>query len=244
MRSAPSTGKPAIDTLFAADNVNVTQRLEETLTLKGITANWVKISYTKNAVQREGYIWSGLLAFNPIRRGDTKFFYGANRIVTKDTILNKEKVTVQVMQMEIKVYQQGKKFTSLVYPLIYNGESFSFTESKLYDGKGLKDVERVLSIMFSGEACGVPTDTYYFGIRRNEIVPVISTTDIGDADVYYHTEELIFPSDKGGKPDIIAWNMEEGESTEKADKKGNTIYKVKKDKKRYAWDGIKVKEMK
>jgi len=56
----------------------------------------------------------------------------------------------------------------------------------------------IYRISFSGEACGIPTLHYYFGWNEKEFLELPEKYDVGDAGVYYHTEEFVFPKEKGG----------------------------------------------
>ena len=67
--------------------------------------------------------------------------------------------------------------------------------------------------------------------------------EVGDAGVFYHTETLLFPKEKGGQPGKIIKLSEEGEADEeKVDKKGEPIFKVKKSREVYLWDGASAKK--
>jgi len=240
VRTAPSAvNTPISDTLFAADIVTILENSEPLLSLKGISCPWMYISYKKDSVEKKGYIWSGLLAFNALRRGDTKFVCGANRIVVRDTTINGSKDRVKVCSIGIKVFRKGNKLASTQFNVLYYEELFNFVKAEARSGLGLKNVENIVSVTISGEACDIPTDTYYFGFRANEIVPIYNIENISSAGLYYHDERLFFPAEKGGKENMIIWKMENGEDTEKIDKKGEPIYKKKYSNKELMWDGDK-----
>jgi hypothetical protein len=240
IRAQPSTVNSLVtDTLFAADMVRILEKSESSLTLKGISAPWFLVSYKKDSVEKTGYIWSGLLAFNAVRRGDTKFVCGANRIITKDTVLNGVKDCAKVCLIGIKVFRHGDKLASTQFNVLYYEELFRLIKTEVTGHLGLKNVENIVSVVITGEACDIPEDSYYFGFRKNEIVPVYNAECIASAGLYYHNEILIFPAQKGGKENTIIWKMEHGEDTEKLDKKGEPIYKKKYDRKELLWDGDK-----
>lgn len=240
IRAQPSTvNSLVIDTLFAADMVTIQERTESSLTLKGISAPWYLVSYKKDSVEKQGYIWAGLLAFNAVRRGNTKFVCGANRIITKDTVLHDSKERVKVCLIGIKIIKNGDRLASTQFNVLYYEELFRLIRTEVTGNLGLKNIENIVSIMISGEACDIPEDSYYFGFRNNEIVPVYNIENIASAGLYYHNELLIFPAQKGGKENTIVWKMEFGEDTEKMDKKGDVIYKKKYDRKEFLWDGDK-----
>lgn len=234
VKSAPSLQSTVIDTLSAGDIILIQKSMAEKDVLNGFEANWVQISYTKNNVQQEGYIWSGFLAFSPLRTGEIKFVYGAAKVFKKDS--------TEIFDLEIKVYRGEKRVGTLQFPLDYEPESFSFIGANLYGNKGLKNIEKIIEVNIGGQSCGIANRLYYFGFRNNEIVPIYNITSVGDDD--YHSEELIFPTDKGGKPNVVFLKIEDGEDTGNYDKKGNFIYKKKKQIKQLKWNGNVLSEKK
>ena len=60
--------------------------------------------------------------------------------------------------------------------------------------------------------------------------------NVGDAGVFYHSEEYIFPSDKGGVKSKIIMKMEEAEFDEDDNEKETPINQ-KTDEKTFIWDG-------
>jgi hypothetical protein len=59
--------------------------------------------------------------------------------------------------------------------------------------------------------------------------------NVGDADVYYHSEEFVFPLEKGGKPDLIIMKMEEAELIEET----SGIYNITEGEEIFKWNGEK-----
>jgi len=227
VKSAPSLESTAIDTLSAGYTVLIKKSMAETSVLNGIEAKWVQISYTKNGIKQDGYVWSGFLAFNPLRKGEIKFVYGADRIFKKDSI--------DIFDLEIKVYRKEKQVGIFKFPLDYYSESFSFISANVYDNKGLKNIEQIIEIEIGGEACGISNRIHYFGFGNNEIISIFNTVSVFDED--YYKEDLVFPTDKGGKPNVVFLKTENSEDTGKNDKKGNPIYIKKKETKLFKWNG-------
>ncbi|WP_128414659.1 hypothetical protein [Flavobacterium sp. Root901] len=87
-----------------------------------------------------------------------------------------------------------------------------------------------------------PSRLYYFGFGNNELIPIYNIKSVGDGD--YHSEELIFPRDKGGKPNLVLLKIEDGEDTGKNYKNGDPVYKKKKQIKQFMWNGKFLSEKK
>jgi hypothetical protein len=89
----------------------------------------------------------------------------------------------------------------------------SYFENKTIGHLGLSKLQNIYRISFSGESCGVPTFDYYFGWNGKKFQPLPEKMNVGDADVFYHSEEFVFPSEKGGKANMIVKKIEQAELT-------------------------------
>ncbi len=240
VRMSPGIKGAPLDTLFAGDNITVTDVTEKTLTIRGINGPWLKIDYVKNGEQKNGYIWQGLVSCAPLRRGDTKFIYGIERRADSIHLDGTNTDTIRRFLVSLKVVQQGSIVAkaSIITP---DDESANSSTGKLMSGMGLSNVQNVVVLSFSGEACGIPTYDYYFAwTSTGRLLCLPGKVNIADAGAFYQTETFTFPNEKNGKPDMIVWNMTTEEATDKVDKDGNNIMKTT-DKKSasYTWDGAK-----
>jgi len=241
IRPTAGTANNAADTLLCGHSVLVVNATDKPLTLKGITAPWVKISYTKNNMPKQGYVWAGLLSLKPLRRGNTKFIFGIDKFTADkkakadDYIQGKYTIVLKLLQNDTILNQYS--FTR------NKDESFSFTDTKVMSGMGLKNVSNIATLYHGGEACGIASNTLYFAVVNNKIVKLPNLMSVGDADIYSHDETFTFPAEKNGRPNTIIWNMKEEEATEKLDKKGWPIYKKTSARKLYNWNGAKITNM-
>lgn len=148
------------------------------------------------------------------------------------------KDTIRSYLVTLKIVQGGRIIarSSLVTP---DDESANFSAGRVMSGMGLTNVQNIIVLTFSGEACGIPTYDYYLAwTKNNQLVRFPDKTNIGEAGLFYHMETFTFPNEKNGKPDMIVWNMTTEEATDDVDKDGNNIMKTT-DKKStvYTWDG-------
>lgn len=236
VRSAPSVGALVQDTLYAGDLVLVLKNSSNAMQLKGVNAFWATVSYEKGGKKKTGNVWTGLLSFTPMRRQATRFVFGFNRAFEKDSVIAGRKLKLRKYQVQLKVVEQGKVLATHGF-LVNDDESLAFTQGSVRNGGGLTGVEQIVFLEFGGEACGIPAYTYPIAWDGKNLLPMPLLTDIGDADIFYHTEKLVLPADKGGLKDTIIVVIEEGESTEQVDKDNNLIYKIQSEKHYYSWDG-------
>lgn len=235
VRISPDTKQAPIDTLLAGDDITAVNILSaKMLTLKGLTLPWVQVKYNKNGVEKEGYVWEGLISFTPMRRGDMKFIFAYDRRV--DTLIDQREQSQYIVKL--KAVQAGKLLATTSFR-IFDGESAGFCYAKVMSGLGLSNVLNIVSVGFGGAACGVPTDYYYFAWMKDGCFASLpGRMEVGDAGVYYHEESFIFPGEKDGQPDIIVLKMHEEEETDKVDKNGEPVMAVKEASTKYSWDGV------
>jgi len=240
IRIAPDTKQSPIDTLFAGDNITVTGITSNNLTIRGLKGPWLKINYTKNGEPKNGYIWQGLISCMPMRRGNVKFVYGIER--RADSLIKKDNFTIRRFLGRIKVVQDGKVLASRSF-ITDDDESANYSNGKIMSGMGLTNVQNIITLEFSGEACGIPTYNYYFAFTKsNQLLRFPDKESVSDAGVFYHVENFTFPNEKNGKPDTILWSSQTEEATEKTDKSGDPVLKVTEKKSAvYTWDGANEK---
>ncbi|WP_160714183.1 SH3 domain-containing protein [Chitinophaga solisilvae] len=237
VRASPDTKQSPLDTLLLGQEVKALETTEKTLSLKRLDLPWVKVTYSKNGEEKSGYIWQGLLSFPQIRRGETKFIFGVERMVdTTVTYEDGNKAVQHKFVIKLKIAVADKLTTSSQWKIPAD-ESSGFSQTKVMSGLGLSNVQHIIVISFGGEACGIATEYYYHALTTDgRLMSLPSRMEVGDAGVYYHTESFVFPAEKNGRPDIITKETEEGEDTEKTDKQGNVIYKITRSSVGWIWD--------
>ncbi|NIG54799.1 SH3 domain-containing protein [Chitinophaga sp. Cy-1792] len=240
VRVSPDTRQAPKDTLLLGDNIKVLEITQKPLTIRGLKGPWLKIEYSKNGEVRNGYVWQGLISCAQMRRGDTKFIYGIERRADSITFENKTADTIRRFMVRLKAVQNGNLLAKIGFTTL-DDESANYSGGKLMSGMGLTNVQNIIVINFSGEACGIPTCDYYFAWTKDSmLVRFPDKTNVGDADAYYHSEEFIFPNEKKGQPDLVIWEMSEEEATDVVNKDGSHKMKTTdKGRKVYQWDGEK-----
>lgn len=194
-----------------------------------LRGKWLKIKYSNNNTEQEGYIWEGNISPKQLRRNDVKFIFGIEEYTG-----DRENIKWQLKALQNKQVVSQTNFTN---PYI------GFYTAGIIDNAGIESIEKVIKLGFSGESCGVPTIDYYFAWNDNTLFYIDNTYSVGDADAYSYSESIVFPKgyDCGYCTTIIKLisqyiNPEyEDDKTKKTDEP-DVKYKTE----IYVWDGKKL----
>ena len=234
VRSQPSLTAAIQDSLPCGTMLVIKANEKQIDLVKGIHAPWVKASYTANGSVKEGYIWLGLIALGSYVKDDIRFIYGIERIVAAAE--NNDLHLPATWHIKAKAVSiTGRPIAEQEWKM--DGPEIAATGGKLLGDMGLKNTTDILRVHFGGEACGVPTNYFYFPWTGKQLLPLPSKMEVGDAGVYYYTETYLFPKEQGGQPDKIIKLSEESEASEKMDKNGEPIFKTTKSRTVYTWNG-------
>lgn len=215
----------ALDSLKLGTKVIVLKSTENFFKNKGINASWVEIKFkNKLGETKTGYLWKGFLALNFIKK------QGLTYLTTIDKVDNSN----DLFSISAKILNNKNQLLNQITIKKSLSESTYF-ENKTIGHLGLSKLQNIYRISFSGVSCGVPTLYYYFGWNGNRLLLLPEKMDVGDAGVYYHSEEFVFPSEKGGKPDLIIKKIEEAELIEET----SGIYNMTECEEIFKWNGEK-----
>lgn len=246
VRQDSTANSQLLDSLQIGTKIKVKKNTTENLNIKGLNLSWVEIEYSKNNQIKTGFLWKGFIALGNITKGNTTF------LTTIDTKYSKKvqrddyeyegdfyRISVKAIDSENQIISE-KSFSKELY------ESHFFQNSAI-SSWGLKDLSSIYRISFSGEACGIPTLYYYFGWNGKEFLELPEKYDVGDAGAFYHTEEFVFPKEKGGQPNTIIKNINEAANID--ENSDSYTFLVNKSVEYYSWDGksfklIKTKKLK
>lgn len=240
VRQSPSTAAPLVDSLLVGDKLIGKGMTKTFSTIKGMYAPWMQVEYNTTTGTRGGFVWTGLLGFQSQHKGDTAFIYGLEKVKSTqiEAGFEQTKFTLGLKAVTNNMLLAVKEWT------IDGGESSSFVASKKLGSMGLTNVQEVLRINLGGEACGIPTNYYYHGWNGRRFYDLPGKYEVGDAGVFYHTETLLFPSEKGGKAGHIIKLMEEEELVQEETATQKEQFKKTHKKEVYVWNGeraIKIK---
>ncbi|MDQ1097188.1 MULTISPECIES: SH3 domain-containing protein [Chryseobacterium] len=228
VRQSPDVRAQVSDSLQTNQQVLVLQKGTSALQLGERAAYWYKVSYQKDGVVKEGYIWGGNLAIGYRNKDGYDFLFGISKTIDKA-----DKKFNQVYKQNIATVKamQGNHLVSEVTFDTGSAESLSYATFTIESNHKLKEVLFTLKASVSGEACGIPGYDQYILFKDQKLIALPQLMNVGDADVYYHDEKFIFPNDKGGVPNAFILKMDEMERDDQDREK------KKKSLKTYVWDG-------
>ncbi|KAA0127775.1 SH3 domain-containing protein [Chryseobacterium sp. SN22] len=229
IRQSPQVNAQILDSLKANQPVLILKKEKMVLKLGERAASWYKVSYNKNGRNSEGYIWGGSLCTGYRNKNGYDFLLGLTKTITKKD----PQFPAEAIQQNIAAVRmmEGNAVIDEISFETGSGESLSYGNFTVESNHKLKNVEFTLKATVSGEACGIPGYDQYILVTGKKLVALPQLMSVGDADVYYHHEEFIFPNDKGGIPNAFIYKMEEMEKDE------HDREKKKKASKTYLWDG-------
>jgi len=229
VRQSPQIDAQILDSLQTNQQVLIIKQDSTILKLGERRSNWYKVSYQKDDKTSEGYIWGGNLCVGYRNKNGYDFLFGLTKTVNKkdkqypEIIINQNIAAVKVVE--------GNTLIDEVAFDTGSGESLSYGMFTIESNHKLQNVELTLKAMVSGEACGIASYDQYILFKDKKLVALPQLMNVGDADVYYHSEEFVFPNNKGGIPNAFIFKMEEMEKDDKDREKKKRASKT------YLWDG-------
>ncbi|MBM7421111.1 MULTISPECIES: SH3 domain-containing protein [Chryseobacterium] len=229
IRQSPNVNAQILDSLQTNQQILILKQDETILKLGERRANWYKISYQKGDKTSEGYVWGGNLCVGYRTKNGYDFLFGLTKTINKK---DKEYPEIVIKQniAAIKMVEGNTLIDEVSFDT-GSGESLSYGTFNIESNHKLKNVEFTLKAMVSGEACGIPSYDQYVLVKDKKMIVLPQLMNVGDADVYYHSEQFVFPNDKGGIPDAFIFKTEEMEKDEKEREKKKNASKI------YLWNG-------
>lgn len=181
---------------------------------------WLHITYTADNVQKEGFVWGPTLSHTQLRRGNVKFVYG------KESGINENGNVL----LRVKAVKDDSIIDKIDFEL--PASSLSSTEGRIRSNGNLENIEYIVQLYFTGEACGLGSYEFNFAWNGSHFLQLPYTLSVGDAGVYAYSEYLLYPTDNQLPEGIILKVIAEGEAPDK-DSEIEFKYKTV----IYKWDG-------
>lgn len=228
VRQEPNINSQILDSLQTNQPILIVKKDEKILQLGERNSNWYKVSYQKADQTLEGFVWGANLCIGYRNKDGYDFLFGISKTIDK-----KDKEFNQNYKQNIASIKavEGNSLIDEIFFETGLGESLSYGTFTVESNHKLKNVDFTLKAMVSGEACGIASYDQYVLFKNKKLIALPQLMNVGDADVYHHSEEFIFPNDKGGISNAFIYKMEEMEKDE------NDKEKTKRLSKTYLWDG-------
>jgi hypothetical protein len=246
VRSEPSSNSVLKDSIQMGQNITIKENTTKNTNIKGLNLSWVAIEYYKNNQIYTGYLWKGFIAINSVINTENKFITTLDRKFTKKIKQDDYEYDATIFGLSTKVLDINNKLITEKSFTKQLSDSYS-SYASVIDNWGLQNLQKIYRFGIGGEACGVPTEYNYFGFTGSELLALPEKYDVGDANAYYHSENFIFPEEKGGQPNTIIKEIFDAENTS-VDLSGD-VFMVNKKIEYFSWDGktfklIKTKKFK
>ena len=225
VREKPAIQSQLLDSLQIGKNIKVLKAADENtvntdMQIKGLNVSWVEIEYLNNlGKQVKGYLWKGFIAIGSFKNQNITYLTTIDKVEKKTEI---EPYEAELFLITVKIIDSNNTLVGQRTMKKAIGDSHYF-QNKAIGNLGLKGLENIYRISFSGEACGIPTLYYYYGWNGKNFLELPEKYDVSDAGVYYHSEDFVFPKENGGKPDVILKKVEEGQYDENSFTNNNYV---------------------
>lgn len=228
LRKAPDVNAQILDSLQTNQQIMILKMDEAILKLGERRSNWYKISYQKGEGTAEGYVWGGNLCVGYRNKNGYDFLFGLTKTETRKDKKFGDNFKQNIASIKVV---EGNTLIDEVSFDTGRGEELSYGSFVIESNHKLQNVELTLRATVSGEACGIASYTQYVLFKDKKMIALPQLMNVGDADIYYHSEEFIFPNDKGGIPNALIFKMEEMERDD------HDREKKKRSSKTYLWNG-------
>ena len=232
VRLDPGVNGKIADSLQTNQQVMILKKEEGVLKLGERAANWYKISYQKGDNTLEGYVWGGNLCVGYRNKNGYDFLFGLSKTIDRK---NKEFNEIEKQNIAGIKVMEGNTLIDEVYFDTGKGEELSSGSFNIESSHKLQNVEFTLKAGVSGEACGIAGYDQYVLFKDKKLIALPQLMNVGDAGAFYHSEEFVFPNDKGGVPNAFIFKMEEMEKDDRDREKKKRASKT------YLWDGSSYK---
>ncbi|MCE4064186.1 SH3 domain-containing protein [Chryseobacterium gleum] len=232
VRLDPGVNGKIADSLQTNQQVMILKKEEGVLKLGERAANWYKISYQKGDNTLEGYVWGGNLCVGYRNKNGYDFLFGLSKTIDRK---NKEFNEIEKQNIAGIKVMEGNTLIDEVYFDTGKGEELSSGSFNIESSHKLQNVEFTLKAGVSGEACGIAGYDQYVLFKDKKLIALPQLMNVGDAGAFYHSEEFVFPNDKGGIPNAFILKVEDMEVDEKDREK------KKQSSKTYLWNGSSYK---
>lgn len=214
VRKDPAVNARIVDSLQTNQQVMILKKEETVPVLKlgERKANWYKISYQKGDTTAEGYVWGGNLCVGFRNKNGYDFLFGLSKTVERK---NKEYNDIERQNIAGIKVMEGNTLIDEAYFNTGKEEELSTAAFTIESNHKLQNVEFTLKAMVSGETCGVATYDQYVFFKDKKLIVIPQLMNVADAGVFYHSEEYVFPNDKGGIPGAFILKTEDMEMDDK-----------------------------
>ncbi|ATC38287.1 SH3 domain-containing protein [Elizabethkingia anophelis] len=185
IRDLPGLTGNIVDALPQGTSVKIIQETNIINKIQERSAQWYKIQYNG----KEGYVWGANLSVANKLVDGKEFLFGVSGT---QKVIDIEGISSNALKGEVSVLENGKLLGSGVFNA-GTMENIAGVEFKVDKTKRFKNVDYIIQVSVSGEACGIPTyEQTYFMKKEGFLVALPLLQSVSDAGEYYHIEKYDF----------------------------------------------------
>lgn len=228
LRADTSVAANVISRLSVGEQVVISGQSAHPFTLNQRTEHWYKVKSLR--LQKEGYVWGGLLSCMTAKEGSMLF------LMNKVAVPNSKKTTIEIRAVRGNTLQHT--ITVPDFPYMNHELGEFFLSGDVYDNRGLSDYKNIIrfgSSLETGMCDVIGTNTQLYVLWDGKKMTPLPLIEAWSGDCIlgsYYGSTYVFPSDQGGKPDLILLRTQDGECDEEEIEYTRTITVRK-----LVWDG-------
>ncbi len=192
LRDQPNTESNVLTLLKIGDEVEILEVTDYRMEYDGIESPWYKVK----AEDKVGYVLGGLISLDiaqaeefvyliALKQDDSKLFIKTRLLVESDEGID---------------YSAYKENVSELM-----SDAFSIKAS---DNRGIENIDSILEIDYSAEACGLNGGGIYLFYNGDDLLKAIDYAEVSEGEAYYCFEEYIFPEEEFGVKGKIVYKYE------------------------------------
>ncbi len=208
--------------------------------INGFEAPWCKVRLSNGKI---GYLWGGALAcarlyheetYDP-QPGETR--HGVSYLVGVSSMKSKEGGIV----LQMRSARDGKELSKIEFPT-EGGLEFYITIEVKDMVETLKNVKEAIEVYTGYDACGFVSTRNLVFLNQDKLQHIMATTQSADGGIYFASEDVLLPGEKGGIADhlVLVKDMQ----SFKEDKKNLVVDKQEYSIIIYKWNGTKLTKVK
>jgi len=181
LRAQPLLNGQILAELDIGTRLRILEEGTETGRHNGLEMPWYRVE----TGGQTGFVLGGLLALQALPTGSSTYFVA----LAKDST---------GLWLKTRLMLDEKRFLErsdrLKTPEFYLSVS---------DGRGLKGVQSLLEIDYLAESCGVDGGGFMLFHTNGDLIKAIEYAQVGDADVFWLNEKVVFPKEEEGRAEGI-----------------------------------------
>ncbi len=170
IRDLPGLTGNIVDALPQGTSVKIIQETNIINKIQERSAQWYKIQYNG----KEGYVWGANLSVANKLVDGKEFLFGVSGT---QKVIDIEGISSNALKGEVSVLENGKLLGSGVFNA-GTMENIAGVEFKVDKTKRFKNVDYIIQVSVSGEACGIPTYEQTYFMKKGRVFSSLTIATI------------------------------------------------------------------